>query len=81
MATDPDTLKRRYNALLKREAILAKYLDNKLIPEADRDRKVPEYRSLLDALNSVLGMIGDYEQSNILGGFTVAEQGGRRRTA
>lgn len=58
-----------YNQHLERAIKAQKYLDNKSIPIEQREKWVPEYQSICEALSELLDVIGEYTQEEALEGF------------
>lgn len=68
-----EELMQRYDQELQRYSNGAIYLDNPAIPMCDREKWIPEFRKIINVLDSLVIQIKDvgYEMSNnqILNGF------------
>lgn len=48
-------LKKEYDELLAREKKAAEYLDNQNIPIAEREKWIPQYKSIINRLGAIMG--------------------------
>lgn len=68
---DKRTLKLQYNKTLERFNKAESYMDNKSIPEKDRDRWEPEFIKIMQQLNLLLVRIGEHTPDEVCNGFKV----------
>jgi hypothetical protein len=66
----------QYNKLITIHNKAAEYLDNNNIPLSQREKKIPEYKKIVDKLNELITEFDKhgikYSSNEILNGFKVA---------
>jgi hypothetical protein len=72
-------LKREYNKVLKRHHKAALYMDDCNVPISQRETFLPEYKNIIDRLNTILNIFEinkiEYSTKEGLGGFDlIAEE-------
>jgi flagellin-specific chaperone FliS len=65
------TLKLQYNKVLARCDKAIEYMDNKDIPEKERDRWEPQFLKILEELNFLLKRIGEHTPDEVTNGFKI----------
>ena len=71
MAENLRTLKLLYNKTLERFSKAEAYMDNKDVPEKERDRWEPEFLKIVEQLNLLLIRIGEHTPEESVNGFKV----------
>ena len=69
--TDVRVLKIQYNKALERLNKAEAYMDNKDVPEKERDRWEPEFLKIVEQLNLLLIRIGEHTPEESVNGFKV----------